>query len=124
VTDAAPIAFTVHDGHGVPPAWRQQLIATWLTANDINPDDVSADHPISILTVPLRPAEAAGDGEPWLIQVIVLHQYYTRPDGAKEQNLISHQPVVFQRTVPLKVAFPAHSATEEKAARTEEEVAT
>lgn len=118
----APIAYTVHDGHGVPPAWRRKLIAAWLTANDINPDDVAAFHPVSVLTVPFRPAETADDGEPWLVQVIVLHQYYTRPDGAKEPNLITRRPVTFQRTVPLKVPFPADSAHEEQAARPEEEV--
>jgi hypothetical protein len=102
----APIAYTVHDGHGVPPAWRRKLIAAWLTANDVNPDDVSASYPVTVLTVPFRPSEAADDGEPWMLQVIVLHQYYTRADGAKEQNLITRKPVVFQRTVPLKVPFP------------------
>jgi len=105
VTDAP--AYTVHDGSSRLPEWRRKLIAAWLTANDIAPGDVSADHPISILTVPFRPPESADDGGPWLVQVIVLHQYFTRSDGAKEQNLLTRRAVTFQRTVPLKTPFPA-----------------
>jgi hypothetical protein len=105
VTDA-PIAYTVHDGRSRLPHWRRELIAAWLTANDIQPDDVSGNHPISILTVPFRPAPTA-DGGPWLIQVIVLHQYFIGTSGAKEQNLITREAVTFQRTVPLKTSFPA-----------------
>jgi hypothetical protein len=112
-----PIAFIVWDGHGRLPAWRRKLIAAWLTANDINPDDACADRAITILTVPFRPAEAAGDGEPWLIPVITLHQYYVNRHGAKEQNLITRQPVTFQRTVPLKVPFPADTPTADEGAR-------
>lgn len=103
------MAYTVHDGHSTPPAWRQKLIAAWLTANDIDPDVVSAAHPVTVLTVPFRPADNP-DGPPWLIQVIVLHQYYVRLDGAKETDLIARRPVTFQRTVPLKVPFPADTA--------------
>ncbi|MFC9891436.1 hypothetical protein [Streptomyces pilosus] len=117
----APIAYTVHDGHGIPPTWRRKLIAAWLTANDVNPDLVSAAHPVSVLTVPFRPADTAGDGKPWLIQVIVLHQYYARADGVKEQNLITRAPVTFQRTVPLKVPFPADPTADEGTTRGEAE---
>ena len=113
----APIAFTVHDGHGNPPAWRRKLIAAWLTSNDVNPDLVSAAHPVSVLTVPFRPADATEGEGPWLIQVIVLHQYYVRGSGAKEQNLITRAPVTFQRTVPLKVPFPADSTIAEEGPR-------
>lgn len=113
----APIAFTVHDGHGNPPAWRRKLIAAWLTANDVNPDLVSAAHPVSVLTVPFQPADATEGEGPWLIQVIVLHQYYVRGSGAKEQNLITRTPVTFQRTVPLKVPFPADSTIAEEGPR-------
>jgi hypothetical protein len=109
-----PIAFTVWDGHGRLPAWRRKLIAAWLTANDISPDDACADHAITILTVPFRPAEAADEGEPWQIQVIALHQYYVNRHGTKEQNLITRKPVTFQRTVPLKVAFPPEPTTVEE----------
>ena len=116
-----PIAYTVHDGHGTPPAWRRQLIAAWLTANDIDPGLVSASHPVSVLTVPFRTEQTAGDGEPWMIQVIVLHQYYARADGVKEQNLITRKPVTFQRTVPLKVPFPADPTADEGARHGEAE---
>lgn len=119
MTDA-PIALTVHDGHGMPPAWRRKLIAAWLTANDVNPDNVSADHPISVLTVPFRPAETA-DGGPWMLQVIVLHQYYVNANGAKEQDLIARKPVLFQRTVPLKVLFPPEPTTVDEGPRHGEE---
>jgi hypothetical protein len=112
VTDA-PIAYTVHDGRGTPPKWRLKLIAAWLTANDVDPGNVSADHPITVLTVPFRPEEAA-DGGPWQIQVIALHQHFVRPDGKKEQNLLTRRPVDFQRTIPLKVAFPPEPTTVEE----------
>ncbi|WP_193483277.1 hypothetical protein, partial [Streptomyces violaceus] len=112
----APTAFTVHDGHGRPPKWRRQLIAAWLTANDVNPDNVSADHAITVLTVPFRPEETA-DGGPWMLQVIVLHQYHVNANGSKEQNLITRKPVTFQRTVPLKVAFPPEPATVDEGSR-------
>lgn len=108
----APTAYTAHDGHGTPPPWRRQLIAAWLTANDVDPDLVSAAHPVTVLTVPFRPAHTADQGEPWQVQVIVLHQYYANPDGVKEQNLITRKPVTFQRTVPLKVPFPADTTDE------------
>lgn len=116
MTDA-PTAYTVHDGRSRLPNWRRQLIAAWLTANDIRPEDVSADHAISVLTVPFRPEDLTDDGGPWLIQVIVLHQYYTRADGAKEQDLITRKAVTFQRTVPLKTPFPAEPPTADEGAR-------
>ena len=125
-----PTAYTVHDGNSRLPEWRRKLIAAWLTANDIAPADVSADHSISILTVPFRPPETADDGGPWLVQVIVLNQYFTGADGAKEQNLLTHKVVTFQRTVPLKTPFPAdpakngedHGETDRQAAQEPPEV--
>jgi hypothetical protein len=113
----APIAFTVHDGHSRLASWRRQLIAAWLTANDIRPDDVSTTHAITILTVPFRPPETTDDGEPWLVQVISLRQYYVNHQGSKEQNLITRQPVTFHRTVPLKVPFPADTTTADEGTR-------
>jgi hypothetical protein len=113
----APIAYTVHDGRGVPATWRRDLIAEWLTANGINPDHVHADDPIRVLTVPYRPPETADDGA-WLIQVIVLTELYTGPDGTREVNLITGKPVACQRTVPLRVPFPTDpmaSSTQEGA---------
>lgn len=103
----APVAQTVHPGNGVPPEWRRSLIAEWLTANGINPEDVSADDPITILAVPHAPA--APDG--WLLQVIVFTQYHRSAEGAHEQNLITRRLVSFQRTVPLKVPFPPEPST-------------
>ena len=116
----APIGYTVHDGHGMPPNWRLELIAAWLTANDIDPKNVTPHHPISILTVPFRPEETA-DGGPWMLQVIVLHQYYVNANGSMEQDLIARKPVTFQRTVPLKVAFPPESTTVNEGPRHGEE---
>lgn len=112
MTDAP--AYTVHDGNSRLPEWRRKLIAAWLTANDIAPADVSADHPITILTVPFRPPETADDGGPWLVQVIVLHQYFTHADGTKEQNLLTRRAVTFQRTVPLKTPFPTDPTTDDE----------
>lgn len=111
MTDA-PIAQRIHEGHGLPPAWRRKLIAEWLAAHDINPEHVSANEPITVLTVPDRPPV---DGEgPWPIQVIAFHQMYVRPDGAREVNFLTCKPVTFQRTVPLRVPFPASPTTDEK----------
>lgn len=106
-----PIAYTVHDGTGVPAGWRRKLIAEWLTANGIDPDQVAASYPIAVLTLPYRPPETADDG-PWLIQVIVFHQYFAHPDGSREANLLNRQPVTFQRTVPLQTAFPPEPPSE------------
>jgi hypothetical protein len=110
VTDA-PIAQTIHPGNGVPAGWRRELIAEWMTANGVDADNVSADHPITVLTVPYRNSTADGEG-PWLIQVIAFTQYYRRPDGTREHDLISQRPVSFQRTVPLTVPFPTDPKTD------------
>lgn len=109
MTDA-PIALTVHDGHSTLPIPQQQLVVGWLAAHGIDADQVSADHVITVLTVPYRPP--ADDGTPWLIQIIVFHQMYVGPDGARELDLLSRKPVAFQRTVPLTVPFPTAQATD------------
>lgn len=103
MTDA-PIALRIHDGHGSLPEEVQPLVAQWLRANRINPDQVSVQHPLTVLTVPYAPATE--DGTSWLVQIIVFHQFYVGPDGAREDDLLTHRPVCFQRTVPLTVAFP------------------
>jgi hypothetical protein len=113
---AAPIAVTVHDGRSPIPEDRQPLIAQWLTMNRVNPEQVSASHPISVLTVPFRPPS---DDEPWLIQVIVFHQHYVGPDGGRERNFLTHDAVCFQRTVPLNVPFPTEQPNEAPAAQEE-----
>lgn len=82
MTDA-PIAQTIHPGSGPPAGWRVQLIGLWLAAHGVNADEVSADDPITVLTVPFRPPETAGE-EPWLIQVICFSQYFTNADGKRE----------------------------------------
>jgi hypothetical protein len=110
VTDA-PIAQAIHPGTGTPPAWRVDLIALWLKAHGINPEQVSADDPITVLTVPMRPAADDSDG-PWLIQVIVFSQYFTNPDGKREMNFLTGKPAVCQRTVPLHTPFPAVPTTD------------
>ena len=112
MTDA-PIAQAIHPGSGPPAGWRVQLIAQWLAAHGVNADQVAADDPITVLTVPIpfRPANADGEG-PWLVQVIAFSEYFTNADGKRELNLITRKPVVFQRTVPLHTPFPTDPATD------------
>jgi len=99
----APIAYAVHPGGDIPTGQHQQTLAAWLTANGINPNLVAAANPITVLPIPY---EAQGDDGPWMVQVIVFSQFYMREDGTKEHNLITRQPVTFQRTVLLRVPFP------------------
>jgi hypothetical protein len=108
VTDA-PIALTAHDGRSQMPEWRQRLLGDWLTANRTNPGQISSEHPIQVLTVPYEPPDG---GTGWLIQIIVFHQFYVGPDGAREQDLLTRKLVTFQRTVPLIVPFPTAPATD------------
>ncbi|WP_219014235.1 hypothetical protein [Streptomyces sp. NEAU-sy36] len=89
----------------MPDDDQRLRICTWLTANGINPNNVTQHAPIHILPIPVRPPET-GDG--WLAQVIVFTECYVNADGHREQNLISREPVTFQRTVPLRVPFPAN----------------
>lgn len=100
----APIALRIHDGTGSLPEEAQPLIVKWLRANRINPDQVSITHPVTVLTVPY--GAGVEDDTDWLMQIIVFHQFYVGPDGDREMDLLTRQPVCFQRTVPLAVAFP------------------
>lgn len=106
---SAPLAYTVHPGGRIPDGPAQQILAQWLPANGINPSLVAAHSPITVLPVPY----ASSDGEgPWMIQVIVFDQFHVDHTGAKEHNMITGQPVTFQRTVPLRVPFPTDPTTD------------
>jgi hypothetical protein len=107
----APLAYAVHPGGDIPTGQNQQTIAAWMTANGINPNLVAAVNPITVLPIPY---EDQGDGEgPWLVQMIVFSQFYMREDGTKDHNHLTRQPVTFQRTVPLRVPFPAAPMAED-----------
>ncbi|MGW2384409.1 hypothetical protein [Streptomyces sp. NPDC001658] len=105
----APIAQTIHPGGSIPDPDRQDVLGPWLRANGINPRSVAAVEPITVLPVPHE-----ADGGNWMIQVIVFSQFHELPDGTHDQNLITRQPVKFQRTVPLRVPFPTDPAPKEK----------
>ena len=102
MTDA-PLAYTVHPGGRLPSGEEQQVLAAWLPANGINPNLVAAYSPITVLPIPHGQGP---DGDPWLIQVIVFEQIHVDHLGASEHNLITGQPIKFQRTVPLQVPYP------------------
>jgi hypothetical protein len=104
----SPDAQTVHTGHGVPPNEQRLRINAWLEANGIDPQQVVANRPIYVLALPNG---VINGGVPWLIDVIVFHQFYERPDGVKERNFITQDAAMFQRTVPLRVPFQADLAT-------------
>lgn len=116
----APIALRIHDGHGPVPEEVQALVAQWLRANRINPDQVSVQHPITVLTVPYASDTDEG-GTSWLVQIIVFHQFYVGPDGAREDNLLTRRPVAFERTVPLTVAFPNPAESDDQAPDAEDD---
>jgi hypothetical protein len=103
-----PDAQTVHTGHGIPYPERQRRINTWLTANGIDPNLVVATRPIYVLALPNG---TINGGIPWLIDVIVFHQFYVNPNGARERDFIAGDDVMFQRTVPLQVPFPTDDPT-------------
>jgi hypothetical protein len=103
-----PDTQAVHAGYGVPTEERRQLIVAWLEANGIDPQQVVSTRPVFVLAVPNGTVKG---GVPWLIDVIVFHQYYEHPDGHREVNLITREAVAFQRTVPLQVPFPADPET-------------
>ncbi|MFF0009591.1 hypothetical protein ACFYQT_40055 [Streptomyces tibetensis] len=103
-----PDAHAVHTGHGLPDGPRLKRIQGWLTANGIDPRRVVARRPVYVLPVPNGTIQG---GLPWLIDVIVFHEYYENPEGNREQNFITNDAVMFQRTVPLKVPFPADPTT-------------
>jgi hypothetical protein len=106
-----PDAQTVHPGHTAPPEGRRELICAWLEANGINPEDVVATRPVYVLAVPNGTIQG---GIPWLIDVIVVHQFYRNADGYRERDFITGDAVMFQRTVPLKVPFPADPTTDDE----------
>jgi hypothetical protein len=105
-----PDAQTVHTGHGVPYPERQRRINAWLTANGIDPNLVVATRPVYVLALPNG---TINGGIPWLIDVIVFHQFYVNPNGARERDFIAGDAVMFQRTVPLQVPFPTDSEDDE-----------
>lgn len=107
-------AHTVHPGNGVPPDSRRARINAWLEANGINPCHVVADRPIYVLAVANGTIQG---GVPWLVDVIVFHQYYEHPDGTRELNFITREAVSFQRTVPLQTPFPTDATTDDEGAR-------
>jgi hypothetical protein len=109
----APIALAVHDGNGPLPEHLREIVPAWLRANRVNPDQVSGQHPIHVLTLPYqRP-----DGEEGLlVQVVVFHQYYVGPDGEQERNLLTGRLACFERTVPLTVAFPSLAPADDEEA--------
>ncbi|MER6092448.1 hypothetical protein [Streptomyces bluensis] len=104
-----PDAQTVHPGHGIPHEDLRQRICTWLKANGINPEDVVATRPVYVLAVPNGTIQG---GLPWLIDVIVFHQFYRRSDGCIERDFINREAAMFQRTVPLTVPFPTDPTTD------------
>lgn len=116
MTDA-PLAYTVHPGGRTIAPEQQQALARWLPANGINPNLVSVAAPITVLPVPHGQGP---DGDPWLIQVIVFRQFHVDHTGVNEHNLITGEPVAFQRTVPLQVPYPTGSPDMEQTEDTEE----
>lgn len=111
-------AQTVHAGYGVPFEPVRQRINTWLEANGIEPRLAAANRPIYVLAVAHGTIQG---GVPWLVDVIVFHQYYEHPDGRREENFITREAVSFQRTVPLQVPFPTDPATDDEGASDGEE---
>lgn len=103
-----PEAQSVHIGHGLPDWPRLKRIQEWLKANGIDPRLVAVNRPVYVL--PVQNGTIQG-GVPWLIDVIIFHQYYENPDGHRERNSITNEAVMFQRTVPLQVPFPADPTT-------------
>lgn len=98
-----PDAQSIHIGHGLPDWPRLKRIQEWLKANGIDPRVVAVNRPVYVL--PVQNGTIQG-GVPWLIDVIVFHEYYENPGGHREQNMITREAVMFQRTVPLIVPFP------------------
>ncbi|WP_045562744.1 hypothetical protein [Streptomyces sp. FxanaA7] len=113
-----PDAQTVHPGHGVQTGEQRLRINAWLEANGIDPNKVVANRPIYVLALPNG---VINGGLPWLIDLIVFHEFYVRPDGAKERNFITGDAVMFQRTVPLQVPFPTDTGPALEAAPAEDE---
>lgn len=114
-----PDAQAVHLGYGLPDGPRLRRIQEWLKANGIAPRLVAVNRPVYVLPVPS--GTTIQGGVPWLIDVIVFHEYYENPDGRREQNLITREAVMFQRTVPLTVPFPPEFTTVDEGPRHGEE---
>jgi hypothetical protein len=104
-----PDAQSIHTGYGLPNWPRLKRIQEWLKANGIDPRLVAVNRPVYVLPVPNGTIQG---GVPWLIDVIVFHEYYENPDGHRERNFITNEAVMFQRTVPLQVPFPADPTTD------------
>ena len=112
-----PDAHTVHPGHGLPDGPRLRRIRQWLTANGIDPGRVAVNRPVYVLALPNGTIQG---GLPWLIDVIVFHEYYQNSEGHRERNFITGDAVMVQRTVPLQIPFPAeHTTADEGAVRGE-----
>jgi hypothetical protein len=103
-----PEAQSIHTGHGLPDWPRLKRIQEWLKANGIDPRLVAVHRPVYVLPVPNGTIQG---GVPWLIDVIIFHEYYENSDGHRERNFITNEAVMFQRTVPLQVPFPADPTT-------------
>lgn len=104
-----PDSQSIHTGHGLPDWPRLKRIQEWLKANGIDPRLVAVNRPVYVL--PVQNGTIQG-GVPWLIDVIVFHEYYEAPDGHRERDFITNEAVMFQRTVPLAVPFPTDSMTD------------
>lgn len=103
-----PEAQSIHIGHGLPDWPRLKRIQEWLKTNGIDPRLVAVNRPVYVL--PVQNGTIQG-GVPWLIDVIVFHEYYEHPNGTRERNFITDEAVMFQRTVPLAVPFPPDPET-------------
>ncbi|GHJ34360.1 hypothetical protein TPA0910_87930 [Streptomyces hygroscopicus subsp. sporocinereus] len=77
-----------------------------------------AERPIYVLAVANGTIQG---GVPWMIDVIVFHQYYEHPDGTRELNFITREAIAFQRTVPLQIPFPTDPTTDDEGASDGEE---
>ncbi|MDX2658367.1 hypothetical protein PV402_39975 [Streptomyces scabiei] len=116
-----PDAQTVHPGHGIPPSEQRLRINAWLEANGIDPAKVVSTRPIYVLALPTG---IINGGVPWLLDVIVFHQFFADPSGAREQNFITGDAAMVQRTVPLRVPFqisPTVAEEEEPSEKPEDE---
>jgi len=113
-----PDAQSIHTGPGLPDWPRLKRIQEWLKANGIDPRLVAVSRPVYVL--PVQNGTIQG-GVPWLIDVIVFHEYYENPGGHREQNMITREAVMYQRTVPLIVPFPAEPTTADEGTRHGEE---
>lgn len=96
---------TIHPGGGIPDEQTRVRIKEWLKANGIDPDLVSTEHPVQVVTVPAL-STGPNNENPWMIPVISLTQYYADSSGRREVNLVTRRPVTVKRAVPLQAPFP------------------